>query len=64
MQKSPGEVVTRMYMDCNAGKYPEAEGYLSASAKSLVNGPLGALAGGMPGVCNQATQIRRLELVL
>ena len=63
IHKSPAEVVTSTYVACNAGKYSEAEAYFSSSGKALINGPLGALAGGMQGLCDQQTQKGALQPV-
>jgi hypothetical protein len=66
VHKSPGEVVTRVYTACNEGKYSEAEGYFSSSLKSLINGQLGAMAGGMQGFCDDSTRkgtLQRVEIL-
>lgn len=63
---SPAEVVTSIYGVCNAGKYSEAEAYLSSNAKALITGPLGAAGGGVQGFCNYATRngtLRRVEIL-
>jgi len=43
-------------MACNAGDYSKAEGFLSADTKKLIHGDLGAMAGGIKHVCDEASK--------
>jgi hypothetical protein len=64
--RSPSEVVTRVHTACNEGKYSEAQDHFSSSTKALINGPLGAAAGGMKGLCDKQTRkgaLPRVEIL-
>lgn len=55
-QKSPGAVVQAFYMAANAGKYSEAEQFLSEDADKAIRGDLGQLAGGFKNICDKNTK--------
>jgi len=55
-QASPSAVVKSYYQHCNAGEYSKVEELLATDSKKLVHGELGALAGGMQGICKINTR--------
>lgn len=64
--KNPSDTVVAAYMAANEGKYSEAETYLSSEVLSAMKVGLGALAGGMKGMWDQATRngtIDRIEFL-
>jgi hypothetical protein len=41
---------------CNAGEYSKAKTFYTASMQKIIDGDLGAMAGGMKGACDQFTK--------
>lgn len=55
LASSPSTVVKDSYMACNAGNYSKAESYLSSDLKNVVSGGMGMMAGGIKGICDNAS---------
>ncbi|MGO8758324.1 MAG: DUF4878 domain-containing protein [Terracidiphilus sp.] len=53
---SPSAVARQFYTSCNAGDYSKAEDTLSVDARNLLHGDMGALAGGVKGVCDKMSK--------
>ena len=65
-QKLPSDVVKAAYMTANEGKHSEVEKYLLSEVINSMKGGLGALAGGMKGVWDEATRngtIQNIEIL-
>ena len=52
----PSDVVKTLYASCNAGDYSKAESTLSSDSQRLLHGDLGAMAGGVKGVCDKMSR--------
>ena len=62
----PAKAFTAALMTANEGKYSEANEYLSSEVKQVVQGQLGALAGGTKGMWDKYTSngtVQRVEVV-
>ena len=63
--KSPSQVVIAAYMAANEGNYSKAEKYISSQLLDVAKGSLGALAGGIKGLWDEATRngtIQKIEI--
>ena len=63
---SPSEVVEAAYLAANEGMYSETEQYLASDVLNALSGDLGAMAGGLRGIWDEATNngnIERLEIL-
>jgi hypothetical protein len=62
----PAKTFTTALMTANDGKYSDANEYLSSEVKQVVQGQLGALAGGTKGMWDTYTKngtIQRIEVL-
>jgi hypothetical protein len=53
---SPSSVVKKLFNACNAGEYSKAKELYTTSLQKTIDGDLGALAGGMKGICDDETR--------
>ena len=60
---NPSTVTQTFYMSCNVGDYSKAKSTLSPDADKLIDGELGALSGGIKGVCDKMTRSGELVSV-
>jgi Domain of unknown function (DUF4878) len=60
---SPSSVIKKLFENCNAGNYSKAEAALSPDAQQFLQGTIGALAGGIKGICDKGTRNGTLSSV-
>jgi len=60
---SPAEVIKTFYSACNSGNYSAAERLLVPEANRVLTRHVGAVDGGLPGVCDQETKRGHLQKV-
>jgi hypothetical protein len=53
---SPSSVVKKLFETCNAGEYSKAKDLYTTSLQKTIDGELGAMAGGMKGLCDSSTR--------
>ena len=60
---SPAEVIKTFYSACNSGNYSAAEGLLVAEANRVLTRHIGAVDGGLRGICDEETKQGHLQRV-
>lgn len=60
---SPGQVIKTFYSACNSGNYSVAERLLVPEANRVLTLHIGAVDGGLPGICEEETKQRHLQRV-
>ena len=63
---SPAEVIKTFYSACNSGKYAVAERLLVPEANRVLTRHIGAIDGGLRGICDEATKqghLQRIDIV-
>jgi hypothetical protein len=63
---SPAEVIKTFYSACNSGNYSVAERLLVPEANRVLTRHIGAVDGGLRGICDEATKqghIQKVEVV-
>jgi hypothetical protein len=60
---SPAVVIKAFYSACNSSDYPVAEGLLVPEANRVLTRHIGAVEGGLRGICDEATKQGHLQKV-
>jgi len=60
---SPAEVIKTFYSACNSGNYSVAERLLVPEANRVLTLHIGAVDGGLPGICDEETKQGHLQRV-
>ena len=60
---SPADVIKTFYSACNSSDYPVAEGLLVPEANRVLTRHIGAVEGGLRGICDEATKQGHLQKV-
>jgi hypothetical protein len=60
---SPAEVIKTFYSACNSGSYSVAERLLVPEANRVLTRHIGAVDGGLRGICDEATKQGHLQRV-
>jgi hypothetical protein len=63
---SPAEVIKTFFSACNSGNYSVAEGLLVPEANRVLTRHIGAVDGGLRGICDQETKqghVQRVEVL-
>lgn len=60
---SPAEVIKNFYSACNSGNYSVAEKLLVPEANRVLRGHIGAVDGGLRGICDEETKRGHLKKV-
>ena len=60
---SPAEVIKAFYSACNTGDYSVAERLLVPEANKVLSRHIGAVDGGLRGICDEETKHGRLQKV-
>ena len=60
---SPGEVIKNFYSACNNGNYSVAERLLVPEANRVLTRHIGAVDGGLRGICDEETKEGHLQRV-
>jgi hypothetical protein len=60
---SPAEVINTFYFACNNGNYSVAEGLLVPEVNRVLTRHIGAVDGGLRGICDEATKQGHLQKV-
>src|SRR5262249_51176115 len=60
---SPAEVITTFYSACNSGNYSVAERLLVPEANRVLTRHIGAVDGGLRGICDEETKQGHLQKI-
>lgn len=63
LAKTPSAVLQSMYAACNAGRYSEIDGILTADLLAMTKGTMVQMAGGIKGICDIMTRNGTLDKV-